>query len=471
MLPDGSAVGNTTFWNGTNWVVNNDNIYNSGNLVGIGTNDPTAKLDINGQLRVRGGAPGSGKVLTSDANGLATWEVIPAVETGTLNQAYNVGGPGAGREIIADSGAVLINGTDGLLVTGTLGQGAALEVSNTNPSMLFYPRKAAFRVGRGESTTWSDVNIGDYSVAMGSNTIAKGISSFAMGAGSQANADYSIAFATGQANGNASVAMGFLSQANGLTSSTFGNRTKANGSASTAMGFENIANGSSSLVIGRYNDTIVSRQVIAVDYTPLFIIGNGTGSNARSNAMVVRFDGRTGFGVNAPDARLDIDGQVKIRGGNPAAGKVLTSDPSGLATWESLPEAQVITLDEAYDAGGFGLGREIIADSGAIKISGHDGIIVSGTLGQGQDLDINGAGTRMFFYPKKAAFRAGGITNSNWDIDSIGDYSLASGYDTKAIGLASTSMGYNLKQMELLLLLWDLVRESRIFCYLHRIWD
>lgn len=30
LLPNGTAAGNTTFWNGTEWVVNNNNIYNNG---------------------------------------------------------------------------------------------------------------------------------------------------------------------------------------------------------------------------------------------------------------------------------------------------------------------------------------------------------------------------------------------------------------------------------------------------------
>ncbi len=44
--------------------------------VGIGTytSNPTAKLDINGQIRIRGGGPGPNKVLTSDAAGLASWQ-------------------------------------------------------------------------------------------------------------------------------------------------------------------------------------------------------------------------------------------------------------------------------------------------------------------------------------------------------------------------------------------------------------
>jgi hypothetical protein len=42
--------------------------------VGIGTTGPGAKLEVNGQVKINGGAPGAGKVLTSDATGLASWQ-------------------------------------------------------------------------------------------------------------------------------------------------------------------------------------------------------------------------------------------------------------------------------------------------------------------------------------------------------------------------------------------------------------
>ena len=48
-------------------------ITDSGN-VGIGTASPAAKLDVAGQIKISGGSPGAGKVLTSDSNGLATWK-------------------------------------------------------------------------------------------------------------------------------------------------------------------------------------------------------------------------------------------------------------------------------------------------------------------------------------------------------------------------------------------------------------
>ncbi|MES2795335.1 MAG: hypothetical protein V4683_05180 [Bacteroidota bacterium] len=81
-----------TFWfhNGTtwvnNWVNSGNNIYNgnSGN-VGIGTNNPTTKLDLNGSLKIVNGTQGNAKVLTSDPSGLATWQNLPLASGFPLN--------------------------------------------------------------------------------------------------------------------------------------------------------------------------------------------------------------------------------------------------------------------------------------------------------------------------------------------------------------------------------------------------
>ncbi len=54
-----------------------------------------------------------------------------------------------------------------------------------------------------------------------------------------------------------------------------------------------------------------------------------------------------------------------------------------------------------------------------------------------------GSGTRMFWYPNKAAFRVGHVTDTHWDKDSIGNYSFATGHNTKAKGSFSTAMGQN----------------------------
>lgn len=54
--------------------------------------------------------------------------------------------------------------------------------------------------------------------------------------------------------------------------------------------------------------------------------------------------GNTGIGT-VPDvsAKLDINGKIRIRGGNPALGKILTSEAGGLSIWKSPSELGINT--------------------------------------------------------------------------------------------------------------------------------
>lgn len=54
----------------------------------------------------------------------------------------------------------------------------------------------------------------------------------------------------------------------------------------------------------------------------------------------------------------------------------------------------------------------------------------------------SGGGTRLFWMPAKGAFRAGTVTESNWDSYNIGFHSFATGYNTRANGSYSTALGY-----------------------------
>lgn len=60
---------------GANAIVSSSNslVLGSGANVGIGTSSPAAKLDVVGNVKITDGTQGVGKVLTSDANGLAIW--------------------------------------------------------------------------------------------------------------------------------------------------------------------------------------------------------------------------------------------------------------------------------------------------------------------------------------------------------------------------------------------------------------
>lgn len=83
--------------------------------VGIGTTTPSAALDINGQIKIRGGVPAAGKVLTSDANGLATWTTPTSsskwATTGT-NIHYNSGNVGIGTSSPSSALAVAANASN-----------------------------------------------------------------------------------------------------------------------------------------------------------------------------------------------------------------------------------------------------------------------------------------------------------------------------------------------------------------------
>lgn len=122
-------------------------------LVGINTSTPTAPLDINGQIRVRGGAPGAGKVLTSDANGLATWEVInipPGGVTGAESGLHlqgtvaRLGGPlletaaiigdAPTKKVIFQGVVDLVNGdyTDAYVIYDVIGECPAIGIHAEN---------------------------------------------------------------------------------------------------------------------------------------------------------------------------------------------------------------------------------------------------------------------------------------------------------------------------------------------------
>ena len=79
------------------------------------------------------------------------------------------------------------------------------------------------------------------------------------------------------------------------------------------------------------------------------------------------------------------------------------------------------------------LGDRFFVDSaGAVAAIGELGIGV---------VPVEGAGTRMMWYPFKGAFRAGGVDGTQWNDPNIGFYSYSGGSNTTASGLGSFAHG------------------------------
>jgi hypothetical protein len=222
-------------------------------------------------------------------NTSSDWIAIQGTDGGTLDQAYDFGGAGNGRTITADTGAVLINGTDGLVSTGTSATGVVAP-SGAGTRMVWNPRKAAFRAGTVTGTQWDDSNIGQSSTAFGFSTTASGSPSTAFGQGSSASGFNSTAFGVGTlasagqstSFGNATIASGLNSTsfgmnsiASGLTSTSFGLSTTASGSFSTAFGQSTNSSGQNSTAFGlnhtafSFGETVIG--IGATTYTPASI--------------------------------------------------------------------------------------------------------------------------------------------------------------------------------------------------------
>ncbi len=135
---------------------------NSNGRIGIGTTTPDAKLHVNGTLRFSGNGEGAGKVLTSDANGYATWQsiesLIPFVSGGPLagsvpavwNQddvtndiSFTLGKVGIGVEVPEAQLHIETDGTspaNSLLIktTGANNADIAFKSGTSESDLLFY---------------------------------------------------------------------------------------------------------------------------------------------------------------------------------------------------------------------------------------------------------------------------------------------------------------------------------------------
>lgn len=221
-------------------------------------------------------------------------------------------------------------------------------VSGPGTRMMWMPEKAAFRAGTVTGAHWDAQNIGSYSVGMGYNPTASGEFSIALGIASKALNSESFAIGSfAESNGLYAGAVGYLSKASGMGSLGFGYYANAAGINSISIGPGANSKGGGSLAIGNYTVTNAWGQVSVGVYNtefpqantqfwteadPVFVVGNGTNTNFRSNALTILKNGNVGIGTNAPNMRLHLkDGAILVERNSGNGAGQLVLDETGLS--------------------------------------------------------------------------------------------------------------------------------------------
>ena len=284
---------------------------------------------------------------------------------------------------IDDGSIVRLRSASDKVGIGTSSPISSLQVTG-NDGVVFggtYDNGLTLNVGPGVNMLWYPKKAAFRSGRVNGtqwNDANIGSYSIAMGRDVIASGFYSCSIGNNSIAGNDyTISMGNNTNATGYNAMSLGYYSNASGHYSLAAGYHANAESFASIAMGRYN---IGGGNIAVwnEFDPIFEIGIGNSEAERKNALTVIKNGRTGLGIADPEATLHVDGK--------------------------------------------------------------DGVLFEGERGLGQSVDFD-AGDYMFWYPKKAAFRVGSISNFGWDDADIGISSIAMGNSPKAKGENSIALG------------------------------
>jgi len=278
----------------TTWSSNGNNLYNSsaGN-VGIGTNTPSTKLHIAGDFKLVDGTQGAGKILTSDANGKASWQNIPVTTTTWSSNGNNLYNSSGGNVGIGTS-----------TPSNDQGWEKVLDVKGNNNAKILV------------TTNDSSIKTGIFS-----------------------HAGYGGGFLGTESNHNLHLVTGYTPKLSILTNGNVGIGNTDPSHKLEIIGNDNVAafssTGSNAYIrlwanaAGGINER--------VEFTNR---GNGKATiwtPGAGDALVVNRNGNIGIGNSEPSAKLHIAGDFKLVDGTQGAGKILTSDSNGKASWQNIP--------------------------------------------------------------------------------------------------------------------------------------
>ena len=162
--------------------------------------------------------------------------------------------------------------------------------------------------------------------------------------------------------------------ASGMISTAMGAGTTANGMFSTAMGYFITASDRSSLIIGQHNLLGSTVTNSATDFSlenTAFVIGNGTNSANRSDALVVKFNGDATLAGN-----LNINSDARLKSNIISLGstlsKLLQIDGKSYTMKKDESEKQKIGLLAQDIEKVF---PELVSESHGIKSVNYQGLV------------------------------------------------------------------------------------------------
>eukprot|EP01029_Cantina_marsupialis_P010378 TRINITY_DN2364_c0_g1_i4.p1 TRINITY_DN2364_c0_g1~~TRINITY_DN2364_c0_g1_i4.p1 ORF type:complete len:1609 (+),score=287.36 TRINITY_DN2364_c0_g1_i4:313-5139(+) len=335
--------------------------------VAIGATSAGAKLDVNGQIKIRGGSPGVNKVLTSDANGLATWQSQSGDNLGNhaatqdiILGTHKIKGAGATPFEISESHLRFANNQNADSQIRSWGN-LALWANDDNGGT----EHMIFKVGgTGTGTERMRLNASG-NLGIGTSTpLAK------LHTGTTISDYATLNFSTTGA----------------IISATSGDQNDAESNVLTLMrdGTSGVIYaGAARFDMSQWENSGTNAR------TKLDIKLANSSTSDLTSVLTMQSNGNVGIGTTSPGAKLDVNGQIKIRGGSPGLNKVLTSDVNGLATWQTASGDNFgnHTATTNIQLGGHYLSNDGGNEGVAVDNNGNVGI---GTTSPGAKLEVAG---------------------------------------------------------------------------------
>lgn len=351
----------------------NDIVATADGMLGIGTLTPTARLElnsgtVNGALKITDGTQGIGKVLTSDASGLATWQIIPAWGTSGTGNSDATALNALGTKFIGttDAHSLVIKTNNNLAgyigtsmndnLTFGVDAGKASTSGNLNvfvgnnagasntagSSNVFVGPYSGTANTTGNSNVFMGYNSGSSSTAGDANTF---LGTWAGNINTTGGYNAFLGYQAGNSNttGNDNTFLGYSAGKN--------NTTANNNVAVGTLAGQNIITGGNNTFIGTGADADSNNltNATAIGYGAKVSSSNslvlgGTGSNAVN----------VGIGTTSPASRLEVDGASTNKSAyNAGASTTIDFSKSNLAY--TTASATAFTLSNIKDGGSYTL--------------------------------------------------------------------------------------------------------------------